>query len=247
MTTRRSFIKNGALFVAGGLASRNIPGDLNASIESLLGGPGGGNHVGGTLLDYSVGIPSGAAVRAAGHKGVIRYVSERRPGAEYMTAKPVRLPEVLDMRANGLTVVSCYQFGKAETSDWLGGFSAGVHHAQIGLRLHLAAGGPLGRPIYAAIDSNPQTEDEYQKIFAYIRGWESVVGHANTGVYANYATTDRLVKAGLGSWYWQHSWNSPLPRDILHPAAHIHQYGQTTLDGVVVDLNRIHKDPYGQW
>lgn len=217
------------------------------------GTPGGGTrpsnpeHVGRTLLDYSAGIPSGASIIAAGHVGVIRYVSNRRPGAEWMLAKPLRSPEVADMKANGVSIVSCYQFGKNETADWLGGYDAGVYHANIGLEIHLAAGGPRTAPIYAAIDDNPTTEAQYQNIFNYIRGWESVIGKANTGVYANYATTDRLVNEGVGSWFWQHSWNSPLPRDILHPAAHLHQYGYSSVGGIEVDLNRCEKAQYGQW
>ena len=45
----------------------------------------------GTVIDYAGGVPSGRAVKAAGHLGAVRYVSERRPGANWMLGKPVTL------------------------------------------------------------------------------------------------------------------------------------------------------------
>src|SRR5690606_30761233 len=92
----------------------------------------------GTLLDYAGGVPSAAQIEAAGHVGVIRYVSDRRPGAEWMAGKPLLAAEVEDLRAHGLSVVSCYQYGKAATADWRGGLEAGKRHAERGLELHLA-------------------------------------------------------------------------------------------------------------
>ncbi|RYG87306.1 MAG: twin-arginine translocation signal domain-containing protein, partial [Alphaproteobacteria bacterium] len=43
----------------------------------------------GTLLDYAAGVPSAQAIKAAGYAGAIRYVSDRRPGADWMVGKPV--------------------------------------------------------------------------------------------------------------------------------------------------------------
>lgn len=200
----------------------------------------------GTLLDYSRSIPSPLAIRSAGHSGVIRYVSDRRPGAENMLAKPMTAPESLAMRAFGLTVVSCYQYGKGPTADWLGGLDAGMRHARRAAELHTLAGGPSDAPIYASIDDNPSRSQFTSKIAPYLQGWQSVIGRGRIGVYANAPTIRWVLDAGLGAWFWQHDWGTP--RGYVHPAAHLHQIpGQRTVGGVEVDVNTILKPQYGQW
>lgn len=201
----------------------------------------------GTLIDYAGGIPSAQAILAAGHLGVIRYVSERRPGAEWMVGKPLLANEADALRSVGLQIVSCYQFGKGPTADWRGGYEAGTHHATIGRDLHRAAGGPDNRPIYASIDDNPSPADFDTMIEPYLRGWEDVLGHENTGVYANTPTIELATIAGRGAWFWQHDWGTP--EGFVHPAAHLHQFATDdgALDGVGIDLNNILKPEYGQW
>lgn len=201
----------------------------------------------GTLIDYSGGIPAAAAIKEAGHLGVIRYVSDRRPGAEWMLGKPLRADEVSELRAAGLEIVSCYQYGKGPTADWRGGLAAGREHAERGLELHLEAGGPEGRPIYAAIDDNPSPVEFATMIAPYLLGWQAVVGKENTGVYANAPTIELARIAGVASWFWQHDWGTP--KGFVHPAAHLHQFeiDKRAVDGVGIDRNHILKPQYGQW
>ncbi|TQM30723.1 DUF1906 domain-containing protein [Nocardia bhagyanarayanae] len=201
----------------------------------------------GTLIDYSGGVPSADAILEAGHVGVIRYVSDRRPGAEWMMGKPLLAREAEALAAAGLKIVSCYQFGKGPTADWRGGLEAGKRHAERGLELHLAAGGPEGRPIYASIDDNPTPVDFATMIAPYLLGWEAVLGKENVGVYANSPTIDLARAAGLGAWYWQHNWGTP--KGYVHPAAHLHQFeiDKRAIDGVGIDLNNILQPEYGQW
>lgn len=201
----------------------------------------------GILVDYAGGVPDAAAIEAAGYSGAVRYVSDRRPDAHWMVGKPMLAAEAAALTAAGLEVVSCYQFGKAANADWLGGREAGRRHAERGVELHRAAGGPEGRPIYASIDDNPTAADIDAKVLPYLRGWESVIGHANTGVYANSRTIDRLLDAGVGAWFWQHDWGTP--EGFVHPGAHLHQYeiDSRAVAGVGVDLNAILKPDYGQW
>lgn len=201
----------------------------------------------GTLLDYAGGVPSAAAIREAGHIGVIRYVSDRRPGAEWMEGKPLRAPEVADLHAAGLQIVSCYQYGKAQTADWRGGLEAGKKHAERGLALHNAAGGPDHAPIYASIDDNPTSAEFASMIAPYLLGWQAVLGKERVGIYANSPTIDLATVAGLGSWYWQHNWGTP--KGYVHPAAHLHQFeiDKRAVDGIGVDLNSALKPQYGRW
>src|SRR6202011_5935005 len=72
----------------------------------------------GTLLDYAAGVIPASQIRAAGAVGSIRYVSDRRPGGNWMLGKPIQVGEARDLSSNGLKIVSCYQYGKGGTADW---------------------------------------------------------------------------------------------------------------------------------
>jgi hypothetical protein len=201
----------------------------------------------GVLLDYAAGVIPANQIRAAGALGSIRYVSDRRPGGNWMLGKPMQITEARDLSQNGLKVVSCYQYGKQSSADWLGGQSAGVTHARRGWQLHTAAGDPASAPIYASIDDDPSYEQYKQQVAPYLRGWESVVGHQRTGVYGNSKTIDWALQDGLGSYFWQHNWGSPEGR--THPAANLHQVeiDKRNVGGVGVDINNICKPQFGQW
>lgn len=83
----------------------------------------------GTVIDYSGGVPNAQEVKARGYLGAVRYVSERRPGANWMLGKPVRIDETKAFADAGLEVASVYQFGRAETADWLQGAAGTAIHA----------------------------------------------------------------------------------------------------------------------
>lgn len=198
----------------------------------------------GTLIDYSAGVPSPASIRAAGYKGAVRYCSE--PRAAWMHGKPMRRTEAQALHAAGLEVVSCYQYGKGDSSDWHGGYDAGVHHATIGAELHRAAGGPDSAPIYMSIDSNPTRAQFDDQVLPFLQGCESVLGHGRTGVYCNAPTIDWAMAAGVGAYFWQHMWGSD---GRVHETAHLYQRSidEHQVDGVGIDLNTILKSSYGQW
>src|SRR5438128_7247928 len=122
------------------------------------------------LIDFSAALIDAAAIKAAGFGGVIGYFSDSRPGANF-GAKPLRRDYCDRLRAAGLEIVTNYQFGKGDGSDWRGGFDAGVHHAQIALANHFAAGGPAFRPLYAPVDSNPSLDEWNELIGPFLHGW----------------------------------------------------------------------------
>lgn len=200
----------------------------------------------GILLDYAAGVLSAADLRAAGALAAIRYVSDRRPGGVWMLGKPIQMTEARDLYAGGMKIVSCYQFGKADTADWLPGEAAGIQHAQRGWQLHVAAGGPVGAPIYTAIDDDPTFEVYKRQVAPYLRGWERVLGHQRVGVYSNSKTIEWTLQDGLGAYFWQHSWGSP--GRVAHPAAHLHhvEIDARQVAGVGVDINHILKPSFGQ-
>ena len=217
------------------------------SVASALAAPRAAAAPLGILLDYAAGVITAGDLRASGAQGAIRYVSDRRPGGAWMLGKPIQLPEARDLYHNGLKIVSCYQYGKQDSADWLGGQNAGVAHAKRGWQLHVAAGGSYGAPIYASIDDNPSYEQYKSQVAPYLRGWESVLGHQRVGVYANARTIDWALQDGLGAYFWQHNWGSP--QGFTHPAAHLHQVeiDKRSVGGVGVDINNILKPQFGQW
>ena len=219
---------------------------FGAAASALFAAPASAEPL-GVLLDYAAGVIKASDIKAAGAAGAIRYVSDRRPGGQWMLGKPIELPEARDLYHNGLKIVSCYQYGKQDTADWLGGQAAGITHAKRGWALHVAAGGSYGAPIYASIDDDPTPDQYKQQVAPYLRAWESVLGHQRVGVYANSKTIDWALQDGLGAWFWQHNWGSP--QGYTHPAAHLHQVeiDKRSVGGVGVDINDILKPQFGQW
>ena len=164
----------------------------------------------GILLDYAAGVIKAADIRAAGPLGAIRYVSDRRPRWRWMLGKPIQLPEARDLYQNGLKIVSCYQYGKQDSADWLGGQTAGRRARQARLATARRGRRLLRRADLRLDRRRPDSLRQYQQQVApYLRGWEAVLGHQRVGVYANSKTIDWALQDGLGSYFWQHNWGSP--------------------------------------
>jgi len=235
--SRRGLLKASALALTTGAIGAAAP-----SAAAL--GP-----VRGTIIDFSSGIPSPDAIKRAGHIGAIRYVSNKRPGAAWMTGKPVTLQETAANAAAGLPTASVYQFGRAETADWKQGAAGAAIHAPQAISLHKAAGGPTNRPIYIAIDDNPTREHYTQFIRPYLQAFFkalSVAGY-QTGVYGNYNTIEWASRDGIGTFYWMHDWGS---NGKIHPKTTIHQLPQSrqqTIENVIVDVNEVYASDWGQW
>ena len=88
---------------------------LGVAAASLRAAPASAASL-GTLLDYAAGVIPASEIRAAGAVGSIRYVSDRRPGGNWMLGKPIQITEARDLSSNGLKIVSCYQYGKGRTA-----------------------------------------------------------------------------------------------------------------------------------
>lgn len=203
----------------------------------------------GTVIDYSAGIPDAREVKARGHLGAVRYVSNARPeAASWMKAKPVQESEAKALSDAGLEVASVYQFGRAETADWLQGAAGAAMHAPQAITLHGKAGGPIGRPIYIAIDDNPTREQYENQIRPYLRAFQEALQKAKlkTGVYGNYYVIDWAIADGIGEYFWMHDWGS---HGLIHPRTTIHQKAKwrDVISGVEVDINNVYASDWGQW
>ena len=245
MTTfnRRTFLKSAGAAAATAALAGSASAALTAPAARAQ-----QRRVLGTVVDYSAGVPQASAVKAAGHMGAVRYVSDRRPGAEWMRGKPVTAAETRDYKANGLAVASVYQFGRAETADWKRGALGAAAHAPKAMALHAAAGGPTGRPIYVAIDDNPTLEQFNNQINPYLKAMGTAFNAAGyqLGVYGNYYTIAWCLEDGIGSYFWQHDWGS---RGKVHPRANLHQVAgwQANIQGIQVDINNVYASDWGQW
>ncbi|RSZ61494.1 DUF1906 domain-containing protein [Corynebacterium hylobatis] len=233
---RRGFLRAAAVAVAAGAVGATLP-------QAHALGP-----VLGTVIDYSAGVPSAAAVKAAGHLGAVRYVSDRRPGAEWMLGKPVAAEETQDFANHGLGVASVYQYGKDATADWKQGAAGVVTHAPQAIAYHRAAGGPTGRPIYIAIDDNPTRAQYDNQIRPYLQAFQAALEAAGyqTGVYGNYNVVDWAVADGLGQYFWMHNWGSG---GRIHPRTTLHQVriDKDRIGGIGIDINNVYAQDWGQW
>ena len=242
MTTfnRRTFLKSAGVAAAATTAA--VAGITAPAAQAQQ------RRVLGTVVDYSADVPQASAVKAAGHMGAVRYVSDRRPDAEWMRGKPVTAAETRDYKANGLAVASVYQFGRAETADWKRGALGAAEHAPQAIALHKAAGGPTGRPIYVAVDDNPTLAQFNSLINPYLKAMGAALNATGyqLGVYGNYYTIAWCLEDGIGSFFWQHDWGS---RGNVHPRANIHQVAgrQAYIGGVQVDINNVYVSDWGQW
>lgn len=237
---RRGFLRASALALAAGAVGTAATAPQAAAQGRIL----------GTVIDYAAGVPSAASIRAAGHLGAVRYVSQRRPGTEsWMVGKPVTLAETVSLAQHNLQTASVYQFGRAETADWLRGAAGVLEHAPQAIALHVAAGGPTGRPIYIAIDDDPTRAQYENQIRPYLRAFSAALQAAGyqTGVYGNYHVVEWCTQDGIGEFFWMHDWGSG---GRIHPRTTIHQLpreDQRVIDGVTVDINNVYASDWGQW
>src|SRR5260370_28081289 len=63
------------------------------------------------LIDFAERRIAPAEIKSAGYAGVVNYVSESRPGANF-EAKPITRDYADALRAAGLHIVSNFQYGK---------------------------------------------------------------------------------------------------------------------------------------
>lgn len=186
-------------------------------------------------VDYSAGVPSVAALKAAGVAFVCRYVS---PGDR---RKDLTRGEADAMRAGGLQVVTVYE---DTVGDARGGHAAGATNARFVAAELARLGAPPGAPCYFAVDYDAQGALLATAV-AYVRGAAEVLGHGRTGVYGGYDVVKACLDAGACRYAWQAvAWSE----GRWDPRAHIQQHlGQVVIGGVTCDRDFATQPDYGQW
>ncbi|MEZ0364878.1 DUF1906 domain-containing protein [Mycobacterium sp. pUA109] len=214
-----------------------------------------------TLIDYAARQIPAQDIRAAGHAGVINYVSMSRPGSSF-GAKPITRPYAQSLAAAGLVIVSNYQYGKpggTAPSDFTRGYAGGVADARTAWQLHTAAGGGRSAPIFFSVDDDIDRHTWETVALQWFRGINSVLGVQRTGVYGGinvcqWAAADGVIgNSGTPGhrWAWQtRSWS----RGQRDPAAVLYQRVVSTasnpgpvVGGLEVDVNDVLAQDCGQW
>jgi len=213
------------------------------------------------LIDFAERIIPPDQIKSAGYGGVVVYVSESRPGANF-EAKPITREYADALRAAGLEIVSNYQYGKpgwSAPSDYTRGYDGGVADARTAMQLHAAAGGPNSAPIFFSVDEEIDPNTWKSSAVEWFRGINSVLGVDRTGIYGNSRACAWAVEDGvIGNsttpgyrWAWQTSTWSHGERE---PTAVLYQAVVNSpsnpgplLGGINVDVDDILAPDYGQW
>lgn len=213
------------------------------------------------LVDFAERLVPPEQIKAAGFAGAVVFVSESRPGANF-DFKPVRRDYADTLRANGLHVVSNFQYGKPgwpDPSDYTRGYDGGVTDANTALALHAAAGGPDSAPIFFSVDEDVDIDTWNSVAVQWFHGINSVLGVDRTGIYGHsracaWAGEDGVIgRSGSAGyrWAWQtRAWSY----DEREPSAVLYQSKVFTasdpavvIGGVHVDANDVLAPDFGQW
>jgi Domain of unknown function (DUF1906) len=213
------------------------------------------------LIDFAERLVAPDQIAAAGYAGVVVYVSESRPGANF-DFKPVTREYADALRAAGLQIVSNYQYGKPgwpTPSDFTRGYDGGVADADTALRLHAAAGGADSAPIFFSVDEDIDLNTWKTIAVEWFRGINSVLGTDRTGIYGSsgacaWAIGDGVIGHSTTAghrWAWQTKAWSHGERE---PAAVLYQSVVVTasepgvlLGGIHVDEDEVLAADFGQW
>jgi hypothetical protein len=234
---------------------------IAGSAAATMGGPTAAGAA-AKLIDFTHRQVAPDLIKSAGFDGALVYVSELRPGADF-DFKPVTREYTDGLRAAGLEVVSCYQYGKPNwpnaPSDYTRGYEGGVADAQTAMRLHTAAGGPDSAPIFFSVDEDIDLDTWNSVAVQWYRGINSVLGVNRTGMYGHanacaWAIQDGVIGPSTSpghAWAWQtRAWSD----GVREPAAVLYQDVIVTptdpgviLGGTSVDVDLVLAPDFGQW
>ena len=213
------------------------------------------------LIDFAERRIAPDEIKSAGYAGVVNYVSESRPGANF-EAKPITREYADSLRAAGLHIVSNFQYGKpggTAPSDFTRGFDGGVADAHTALRLHNAAGGSNSAPIFFSVDDDINLDIWNSLAVNWFRGINSVLGVQRTGIYGHFqacqwATNDGVIGNSTTAghqWAWQtRSWSHG-QRDstavLYQEVVNTPSDPGPLLGGINIDVDEVLAADFGQW
>ena len=213
------------------------------------------------LIDFAERRIAPDEIKSAGYAGVVNYVSEARPGANF-EAKPITREYADALRAAGLHIVSNFQYGKpggTAPSDFTRGFDGGVADAHTALQLHAAAGGTNSAPIFFSVDDDINLDIWNSLAVNWFRGINSVLGAQRTGIYGHFQACQWAANDGVignsttagHQWAWQtRSWShgqrestAVLYQEVVNTPSN----PGPLLGGIHIDVDEVLAPDFGQW
>jgi hypothetical protein len=179
-----------------------------------------------TYLDYSDGKISGAAIKAAGHSGVLRYIDS----PDRLSTKHTNLAEYNDHLANGLAVLLVIE---VTPNDSAGGRANGIALAQ---RAKAGADYLGYKGLIFFTNDQPNLVNTANWI-AFLDGAASILGYNRVGAYG-FANAINAAQ-GHASAFWQ----SGRQADVTQ-YTHFYQWnnGNTKVNGITADINYVYQD-----
>lgn len=202
-----------------------------------------------TALDFSAEFPTAADIRAAGHAGVVAYISPARE--PWMKAKPLTKAVADAYKAAGLKVACVWQYGGASNPDVMRGADGGRADAQAA-QAQLSAVGLPAMPVFFAVDFDITLNQWNSTAVSYFQAAAAVLGKHRVGIYGHsrvvaWAQQDDVVATVapgrvLGwvtrSWSGGETGNSYA---VLYQGTH----NVTGPSGVQVDVNQVLHPSWG--
>lgn len=189
------------------------------------------------IVDYPWARPGGAALKAAGVTGVLRYLS-------HDVTKSLLRPEADDLAAHGISMAVVYEDLATRAGE---GYTAGAIDAATAVKMangtqpkYTDLAMPSDRPIYLAADFDAS----WPQVAPYYAGAASILGQDRVGVYGGLAVISGAANAGY-RWLWQAAaWS----HGQWHPKATLHQpIQETTINGAQCDVDVAMTSDWGQW
>lgn len=183
--------------------------------------------------DYSYDHPDPEALRKAGIRWVVRYIS----GA--IGTKAITVAERNRLWAAGLGIVLVWETTATRAlSGHAGGQQDAAHAAQMTHTLQW----PGNHPVYFAVDFNP-TPHELSAVVDYFRALNAGDTPFKIGAYGGYHTLGALRAERLATKWWQ---TSAWSQGQWQTFNDIEQYAyDVRIGGGVVDLDRASSDHFG--
>lgn len=210
-----------------------------------------------TVIDFSSGPPSAASIKAAGHTGVVLYISDARES--WMTGKNPSRAYLDDLEHHGIKYGFVYQFrkgGSMASGDAGRGFEGGKADADLTLR-RLNDLRCSEHPVFFAVDWDVSLHEWNSGVASYFRGAASKLGKERVGIYGHsrvvhWAMEDDLVAQvapGRVLGWITRSWGSTHPngaargRDYAVLFQGVHNVAGP--QGVLIDRNEVFHDEWG--
>lgn len=190
----------------------------------------------GVAYDYSAGKPGAAAIQKSGALGAIRYIGF--PDRSKCTNRA----EFVDFDDHNLGMALVFE---NNTTDWRGGYGAGLVSGRRGRDHANAIRFPADRPIYMAVDQDVVRLGEFAIMIEYLRGAGASLGGVEaTGVYGEADVIDRARDAGVASYFWQTAaWSQGRRAKNLNLFQKI---GAVKVAGIDCDINEVLTPDWGQ-